>query len=62
MYSKNNIEANHGIKKLKRWTILSIKIDTVKSVRGYAKKHGLSTSRSLSELVESGLKQGEKNE
>lgn len=55
MYSKNNIQSKDGIKKLKRWTVLNMKLETVKDIKKYSSKHGMTTSAAISKLIKEGI-------
>ena len=53
--NKNLIQIK-GKEYFKRWTILGVDSEVVLAVRMYAKSHGVTTSRALSEIVTSSKK------
>jgi len=50
-----------GKKKLKRWTLLDVRLDTVSEVKKYAKNNGLTLSTALSQLIDNGIKKEQHN-
>lgn len=55
MYSKNNTQSKDGIKKLKRWTVLNMRLDTVKDIKRYSSKNGLTIAATVSRLISKGI-------
>lgn len=55
MYSKNNIQSKDRIKKLKRWTVLNMRLDTVKDIKRYSSKNGLTIAATVSRLISKGI-------